>query len=372
MREVKLLLLLALAGPVFGGWAYKGAVTFPAASGSTTLTNWTGAFTATNALLKTVGNGGAIQNTVTHVGVTVPADFALTSDSTCTTITGFSWGIEYYEGASTGIIKGWAKMTLTTGAAIVPTVCVGNSAVSTYQGGAQGSEWDSNTVAAYHFPDGTTLGLQDFSANAHNMTDDNVSGHPCISTAGKVDGAITLNSPNPCRTRAVNGSTFPSANNPMTGEIWINPTVLDSNFRGSMSWGNISVTCSGVAIWTHNTSFLVGCAGQGVVPSITISTGTWYHVAFTYDGTNQLTYVNGALVAGPTARGYFIDGSFNFFVMDDGFSEFANSVNDEARVSSVARSGDWILQNYTNQNSPPAMSSLTAIASNNGVPAVIF
>lgn len=42
-------------------------------------------------------------------------------------------------------------------------------------------------------------------------------------------------------------------------------------------------------------------AHEGPVYNITLGTGTWFHIVYTYDGTNVRGYVNGALVAGPTA-----------------------------------------------------------------------
>lgn len=42
-------------------------------------------------------------------------------------------------------------------------------------------------------------------------------------------------------------------------------------------------------------------AHQGPTYNITLGTSNWYHIAMTYDGSNIRGYVNGALVAGPTA-----------------------------------------------------------------------
>jgi hypothetical protein len=42
-------------------------------------------------------------------------------------------------------------------------------------------------------------------------------------------------------------------------------------------------------------------AHEGPTYNLTLGTSNWYHVVCTYDGTNVRGYVNGALVAGPTA-----------------------------------------------------------------------
>lgn len=42
-------------------------------------------------------------------------------------------------------------------------------------------------------------------------------------------------------------------------------------------------------------------AHQGAYYNVTLGTSGWYHIVYTYDGTNVRGYVNGELVAGPTA-----------------------------------------------------------------------
>src|SRR3990167_1312357 len=44
-----------------------------------------------------------------------------------------------------------------------------------------------------------------------------------------------------------------------------------------------------------------GVANETATYTVTLSTSTWYHVALTYDGTNIRGYLDGSLVAGPTA-----------------------------------------------------------------------
>lgn len=132
MKTVIITLLLAC--PLFAGYGAKATVTFSAASGSTTDTNITLYFTANDTKLKTVANGGLIQNTVTRNAITVPADFILTNDTSCATQTGsYQWGFKTYS-ATAGTMTGRVKIpSLTISASIAPTVCIGNSAVSTYQ-----------------------------------------------------------------------------------------------------------------------------------------------------------------------------------------------------------------------------------------------
>jgi hypothetical protein len=83
--------------------------------------------------------------------------------------------------------------------------------------------------------------------------------------------------------------------------------------------------------------------------------GTWYHVAVTYNAGSIITYINGAQ-DGTASKGATIndDSGYNFNI---GYHDAANGLYwqgraDEARLSSVARSADWIRTEYNNQNSP--------------------
>lgn len=74
---------------------------------------------------------------------------------------------------------------------------------------------------------------------------------------------------------------------------------------------------------------------------------TWYHVAYTYDGTGQRIYVNGAQAA--------VDGSTGNANLTDPLllgklSGYAPNAfvgrQDEVRISNTHRSGDWVMATY--------------------------
>ena len=101
------------------GYGYQATVVIPAATGSTQ-TNFTVALTGTDTKLKTVTNGGQIQNTVTRVGQTVPADLILSSDSAGTSL--YTWGWDFYD-AVNGIATLWVLIpSLTSGASRTPFI----------------------------------------------------------------------------------------------------------------------------------------------------------------------------------------------------------------------------------------------------------
>lgn len=59
-----------------------------------------------------------------------------------------------------------------------------------------------------------------------------------------------------------------------------------------------------------------GVGDQGPKYTITMGTSDWYHLVYTYDGTNVRAYINGSLVGGPTAA----SGNGSTTVSSSGFS----------------------------------------------------
>jgi len=106
---------------------------------------------------------------------------------------------------------------------------------------------------------------------------------------------------------------------------------------------------------TGNLRGVIGNASGCDVISYAIgfSTIEWYHVAFTWDGTDLILYVNGSEVDSqsqtitPEANDAFtrIGDAWGGGNTWDGFI-------DEGRISSIARSRCWIETEYSNQNDP--------------------
>lgn len=364
MRTVIALLLLCVPG---WGYLYKGTVAFPAASGSGTNTNITLAFTASHASLKTVANSGAIQNTVSRNGVTVPADFVLASDAACTSL--YSWEIEVYS-ATGGTLTGWVLIpSLGTGAGVTVYACWGSVAVSTWQGGAIGAAFDSNTKAVYHMGNGTTLNQNDFSSNANNLTKTNT----VNAVSGKVSGAAQFPGTDPIASAGYLSISSPvsTAIGSVTLEAWVNTSDNTKDGQMVLQVGNDTVgSATGYSMAVNKESvtnghfYLLwngkawGDTGQ-VVPS-----NAWHHLAATlssdgktftpyYDGSALSNVTNGSAPATPTVATYIGEGNYA-----GGNRNFKGSI-DEVRVSTAIRSAGWIATEYANQSSPPALSNVT-------------
>ncbi len=90
----------------------------------------------------------------------------------------------------------------------------------------------------------------------------------------------------------------------------------------------------------------------------TISTGTWYNVTGTYDGSNMRLYVNGQLQATVAKTAALDYGTRPIFLGRTGecggagesnWDSYLNGILDQATVSSVVRDSNWVKLAYQNQ-----------------------
>src|SRR5579872_5586228 len=124
--------------------------------------------------MKTVGNGGHIQNTITQSGgsaVTSPADAIFTSDAAGTTQ--IPYETDYYDGTN-GVWWVWVKVaTLSHSSDTVFYLYYDDATVTTQQNTGSYSPsnvWDSNYSAVWHLPNGSSLNATDSTSNANNGT----------------------------------------------------------------------------------------------------------------------------------------------------------------------------------------------------------
>ncbi len=104
--------------------------------------------------------------------------------------------------------------------------------------------------------------------------------------------------------------------------------------------------------------------GGAVYSSDAISAGTWTRVSGTYDGSNLKIYINGVL-KGTSANAMTISSNSNSVLSANSSGSSKDEQNlqgsiEELRVSSTARSADWLLTEYNNQSSPETFCTLSA------------
>lgn len=340
---------LLLSVPAWAGYSSNGTVTFPAATGSTQ-TNITLAFSFSASQMATVANGGQVTSTSARVIATVPNDVIFTSDSTCATLAGsYKWGYEDYS-ATTGAGHGWILIpSLSSSASQVVTVCVGNSAVTTYQGGAQGAEFDTNTKLAMHVPDGSTINVSDFSSGALTTANTSVA-----ATTGQIDGGGLFSG---AQSISVTGAALNFVGD-FTLEMWVNAAVTTGPVL--FNRGVSGVSGYYVGINTGKPYFLVG--GSYIdTGAFTIATGGWHHLVWVMASAIGTVYVDGvSKVTGSLGTAASNPGPATIG-MQAGMSFYSGSM-DEIKASSTARGGNYIASEYANQLSAPALSALSSLS----------
>ena len=153
---------------------------------------------------------------------------------------------------------------------------------------------------------------------------------------------------------ATNITNFPTGTNPTSsGEVWIRARQINSGWCMPLAWGNQNEY--GWNTWVMQIGFWgsptvlpapLTCRGPATVSGTTaLAAQQWYHVVYSNsNGTGKL-YVNGALDA--TASGGAITIT-NPQAMSLGAAGGDADV-DEARISSVVRSANWVKMEYENQ-----------------------
>ena len=145
----------------------------------------------------------------------------------------------------------------------------------------------------------------------------------------------------------------------ITQEVWVYLSgTADQVFIGSQ-YGTSSN--NSFAIWVQSGAFAFGVntGGNFYYSTIsTVSTGVWYHLTHTYNGTTQLFYINGVLAAtfNSAASGNIsydtsntllaIGADFNGTGYNVGPSVYTNGKMPVVRIYNIALSAAQVLQNY--------------------------
>ncbi len=341
------------------GYSYCKVVTTTSAmvSGSSDLTSYPLTVILTDTDLKSVPNGGLVNNASGY-------DIGFYNDTTCSGAgTKMNWEMESYT-ASTGAIVAHLG---------IPTLShTSNTLVSMYYGGAFTSfqstvsaVWDSSYKGVWHLSTvtGGASSVLDSTSNGNNGSP---SGSP-TNAAFQVNGGGSFAAASSQYIDMGTGSSLDQTA-AITIEAWARwtTTLAAGRIYSKLSGPNYSgaeliLAVNQMELQVGNGTGSGGTIGSGLstinsaIGSLIIA-NTTYHVAATYDGTNARIYLNGALSAGPTSFGASAIGSTGINANISNFpgspGTYWNGLIDEVRVSSSARSTDWILTEYRNQNAP--------------------
>ncbi len=347
---IPILALIVVSAPrahaSFNGYTYQRTITVSStlvAPSGTSLSSFPIEVSSTLSDMKSVANGGTIQNlsTSTVSGITVPDDLIFSTSTTCNATS--SWEIEKYV-SSTGEIEAWVNNgALSSSTGLTFYECYANSSITTFQASTT-KVWDSNYIGVYHFPSSNGYGLKDSTANNNNLANNATS----TSVAGQIDGGA-----------AFNGSSYLTATLNIgigvvnTIEGWLNSTVNNAQDYMAMLEGGAE------ALTGQNNGSSIGAdcffGSAFVCNGSAFTTGQWYQFANTRNGSaasGYIMYINGNPVQVTTRASTDGTSTTLFIGANTSAGSKWNGNLDEIRVSNIVRSQDWIKTGYNNGINP--------------------
>lgn len=308
-------------------------------------------FSGTYAYLATTANGGAVTNSNGY-------DIIFTLDAAGTVPLPFEQ--DGYN-PSTGVVNYWVQIpTVSHTSDTVIFLFFGNSSITTDQSNKNGT-WNSYYKGVWHLPNGSTLTANDSTGNANNGT---ISGP--TATAGYFDGGANFVHYNSQYISTADSSSLKPAN--LTFSFWMNRSGPQEQHAHTIQKGQGSGAPYGSYLFQLNDSgsdssegslyvgTTDGVANGVTFPNGSFSGGVWYNIVGTFNSSTRVVtaYKNGQSVGTTTAAVGTI--SYDITGLQLGrqptFGQYFNGILDEVRVSSIARSADWIAAEYTNQSSP--------------------
>src|SRR6266849_5858489 len=305
--------------------------------------NFPALISGTYSYLATTGNGGNVTNANGY-------DIIFTSDANGSNPLAFER--ESYN-ASTGAVNFWVKVpTVSHSSDTVIYMFYGNSSVTTDQSNKM-AVWDSNYKGVWHLPDGSTLSGTDSTSSGYTLANQNST----AATTGQIDGAASFNGSN---NYLLNSSLSISAGSSITVSFWnyVTSANVQNAFAFTIGASESPNRISVAAPWTDNNLYWdygTWNGGGRVTQNYSSYLGLWTYIVLEYDAssTTHSVYLNGSLAASnvnsnvPTAAQTGLKvGAW------PALNPYEHGNIDEFRVSTVARSADWVATEYNNQSSP--------------------
>ncbi|MFM2330638.1 MAG: hypothetical protein RLZZ26_145 [Candidatus Parcubacteria bacterium] len=336
------------------GWAYRKKITINPqyVSGASGQTNFPMLFSRTDTDLIASVNGG-------HVASTTGGDILFT-DADGNKI---PHEIEKYA-STTGQLVAWVKIPFISSTSTRDMyIYYGNSTVPLANQQDTTNVWDTNYKGVWHLPDGAPPNANDSTSNANHSSG---VGSGTFGS-GQIGGGVANNSESNTVINIPYTSSLDLSPTSITVSAWVLPTdKIPTNYDAIIGK---EVAGGG---WPYTLYHLGRAAGSSqvifqisdnvnydFVQAGDLPAGQWEYLTGTYDGATIRLYQNGVQLGTtastknigtntrPLGIGWNTEASGNAF----------KGTIDEARVSNIARSADWITTEYNNQASPNAFYS---------------
>jgi hypothetical protein len=359
------------------GYTYRTTAVIAASQVTGTLTDDLSALVSLSSTnLKTVANGGSVQNTVTQTGlaITIPADFLVTSDAAGSTqITGVDF--EAYDP-----VGGTALLRVRVpGAVVGKTIYIfyDNASVTTQQG-TPTNAYDSNYLLFWHFQDNAAnTNVLDSTSNGRTGTS-LLSNTNALSAPGKVGLCFNFAGTS---TQALSLASATALNAyPITISLWCKYSENHADIGGifgkytgnSLNGWSIHTNGGKTLAWFFTDGTASNCVypgGDGMSYGTGLNDSAWHHYAFVVNSSGGAIYLDGTQVGSTLAwTGTAQAPSSTELVrvaslsgVGGGFLSASSGVAncDEARLCSSARSAAYIGAEYNNENAPLTFWTLT-------------
>ena len=185
------------------------------------------------------------------------------------------------------------------------------------------------------------------------------------SASGKFGGALSLNGGSQSLYDTSSPSYLPVGNSSYTQSVWFKPNVVSGN-GGLVGWGDYfsSRRVNALRLYENSGGFRhywwgadLDCTGT----QCPISTGTWYHVASTWDGTTRKLFVNGVLKRSDTPGANNATAA-NFHIGKTCCSEFFNGLIDDVSIYTRALSAGEVAELANSSIPTPTNSAVPAVS----------
>ncbi len=300
-----------------------------------------------------------------HVSNPNGYDILFTSDPAGQNI--LNYEMEEYN-PSAGQVIAWVRIPILSHSSdTVLYLFYGNPSINAPQQNPAGV-WDSNYGGVWHLAGyGALQSFPDSTANGNTAT---VVGS-VSATAGPIGNSVALSGNQDYIDAGNNPSVLPTHTG--TFSTWVYYNAFATNYAGLifntiMGNGNNWAGTNGTLLANYGgtLSFDVDGPSGGYGASYNnFGTSQWYSLTGTWDGSTTSLYVNGALVASnpqTTDASPAYDLTLGVDGARSNLDGYVNGSLEEARVSGIARSADWVATEYNNQSQP---SIFYAISSEN-------